>query len=228
MAQEDLLALEHRPHRFVVFLTAVVHLGQFSPRLRAHHRMCLLVGGQFAKKRLGAGFILGPSKEPGLEQVRFEVIGIGAQAIFDECKRFIDTMPPLVKNRQFEKRIRNLLRHGKHSLEAVHRFVGPENHPVTLPGEMEHVWVLRAELHQAIEHSLGARDFEAGPQGTASVNKGDQVLRIPARRLLEDSERFVKPVELPKRPRLAQLWQVGAQPGNDARFARPQPGRFLR
>src|SRR5436190_20701218 len=97
------------------------------------------------------------------------------KAVFNEVERFGDSVSPLVKYRQFELTVRNLVCGRQHFFETVHGFFGPENHPVTLPSKVEQSRIVCTELCELVEDRFCISDLESGAQGAARVHYSEEV-----------------------------------------------------
>jgi len=64
---------------------------------------------------------------------------------------FVDAVPALVEDRELQVGVGDLLRLPEDALEAFHGLLGPEDHAVALPGQVQEIRTLAAEFHQAIQ-----------------------------------------------------------------------------
>src|SRR3954468_9360721 len=135
----DYLALEHGRHGLAKLVVLIEQLGEFRPGLGADDRMRGFVCSQKAEEilRLGVGFH--SPQQARFEEVCFEIIGELAHAFVYERQSFIESMAAVVENGEFEKGVRNFLRHGERFFEAMHRLVGPKNHAIRLTGQVEDI-----------------------------------------------------------------------------------------
>src|SRR5690348_8670577 len=127
-------------------------------------------------------------------------------------------MAAFMEDGEFELSIRDVFGHRDDSLETGDRFVGPKNHAVALAGQMQQLWIVCGELHEAIEHRLSAVDLEARAESAAGIDEGDEVLGILADRQFEQVDGFVKTVELPEGAGALELGNVNAEAGDVGRL----------
>ncbi len=197
--EEDCFALEHCLHRLAIFFVSVVSGGNLGPGLSAHLGVCLIVGRQFMEKRFRRRVVFQAAQQSGLEKLCFHVARIGSQTVFNHSRRLFHPVTALVENCQFQAGIGNFPGHPEHTLEAINRLLWPENHPVTLAGQVEEIRLPRAKLYQPVQHFFRALDFKARSQRAAGIHQGDEVLRMCADRLFKKLQRFLETIGDPER-----------------------------
>src|SRR5262249_24673681 len=111
---------------------------------------------------------------------------------------FVEAMPSLILNCQLKIGIGNFAVTSNDALKTFDGLVRPENHPVTLAGQVEPVGPVAARLYQPIEYIFGASNFKSGAEGAGGVNERNQVLRVALHRLIEKLKGFVKAIEPPQ------------------------------
>src|SRR6186713_1190854 len=100
-------------------------------------------------------------------------------------------MASLVKHGELEMRVRNIPPKAQGALKTINGLLRPENHPVTLPREMEHLRVALPKRHQTVEQHLRLGDLESSAQRAACIREREQILRVLARCLFEQRHRFI-------------------------------------